>query len=226
MKNTTGNPIQTRATITIATTLGILIGICGVIHGFFEALQGYQSTDGFFIFAVGKGNSWTLWTQGSEGAFTIVPNFLVTGLCAMIVGIALAVWSAFYNKAKKGSLVFILVGICLFLVGGGVAQVPFIVLTAAIITRINKPLNWWQNNIPKKLRRILTKLWFWLLISFLVLFATAFEVSIFGFFPFINDPNTLLMICWFTLGFATVLLLLSIIGAFSFDKERRRLKLS
>jgi hypothetical protein len=56
------------ATRTIVTLLGIVVGISGVIHGFFEVLQGYRSTNGFLIFAVGKGNSWTIWTQGSEGA--------------------------------------------------------------------------------------------------------------------------------------------------------------
>jgi hypothetical protein len=207
------------ATRTIVTILGILVGVSGAIHGFFEVLQGYRSTDGFFIFAIGKGNSWTMWTQGSEGAFTLVQNFLVTGILAIIVGGVLAVWSAFYIKTKRGSLIFLLIGICLFLVGGGVAQVPFIVLTAAVITRIDKPLNWWRKNLPKNLRFTLAKLPFWLFAGFLVLFSIAFEVSIFGFFPQITEPSVLLTISWSALGFATVLLLASIVGAFAHDIE-------
>ena len=201
------------------TILGISIGITGAIHGFFEVLQGYRSTDGFFIFAIGKGNSWTIWTQGSEGAFTLIQNFLITGILAIIVGGILAVWSVFYIKTKRGSLIFLLIGICLFLVGGGVAQLPFIVLTAAVITRIDKPLNWWRNNIPKNLRFTLAKLPFWLFAGFLVLFSIAFEVSIFGFFPTITEQSTLLTISWSSLGFATVLLLASIVGAFARDIE-------
>ncbi len=207
------------ATRTIVTILGILVGMSGAIHGFFEVLQGYRSTDGFFIFAIGKGNGWTIWTQGSEGAFTLVQNFLVTGILAIIVGGVLAFWSVFYIKTKRGSLIFLLIGICLFLVGGGVAQVPFIVLTAAVITRIDKPLNWWRNNLPKNLRFTLAKLPFWLFAGFLVLFSITFEVSIFGFFPQITDPIALLTISWFTLGFAAVLLLVSIVGAFARDIE-------
>ncbi len=205
------------ATRTIVTLLGIVVGISGAVHGFFELLQGYRSTDGFFIFAVGKGNSWTIWTQGSEGAFTLVQNYLVTGILAMIVGAVLAVWSIFSIKTKNGSLVFLLIGICLFLVGGGVAQVPFIVLTAAVITRVDKPLNWWRNNLPKNILSALAKLWFWLFTGFLMLFSLAFEISIFGFFPPVTEPSALLTICWSTLGFAVVLLLASLVGAFACD---------
>ena len=99
------------------------------------------------------------------------------------------------------------------------AQVPFIVLTAAVITRIGKPLNWWRNNLPKNLRFTLAKLPFLLFAGFLVLFSIAFEVSIFGFFPLITEPSALLTISWSTLGFATVLLLASIVGAFARDIE-------
>jgi hypothetical protein len=210
-------PSKIGATTTIVTILGILIGISGAIHGFFEVLQGYRSTDGFFIFAVGKGNSWTIWTQGSEGAFTLVQNYLVTGILAMIVGAVMAVWSVFYIEKKNGSIIFLLIGICLFLVGGGIAQVPFIVLTAAVITRIDKPLNWWRNTLPKNLRFTLARLWFWLFIGFLMLFSIAFEISIFGLLPQVTEPSALLTICWSTLGIAVVLLLTSIVGAFACD---------
>ncbi len=208
------------ATRTIATLLGIVVGLSGAIHGFFEVLQGYRSTEGFFIFAIGKGNSWTVWTQGSEGAFTLIQNYLVTGILAMIVGAVMAVWSVFYVRRKKGSLLFLLIGIWLFLVGGGVAQVPFIMLTAAVITRIDKPLNWWRNTLPRNIRFTLAKLWLWLIVGFLVLFSIAFEVSIFGFFPLVTEPSALLTICWSMLGVAVVLLLASIVGAFACDIER------
>ena len=95
------------ATGTIVTLLGVLVGISGAIHGFFEVLQGYSPTDGFFIFAVGKGNSWTIWTEGSEGAFTLVQNYLVTGVLAVIVGAVLAIWSVFFIKTKRGKPSFL-----------------------------------------------------------------------------------------------------------------------
>jgi hypothetical protein len=55
--------------------------------------------------------------------------------------------------------------------------------------------------------------------GFLVLFSIAFEVSIFGFFPQITEPSTLLTVSWAALDFATVLLLASIVGAFARDIE-------
>lgn len=40
-----------------------------------------------------QGSGSPRWTDGAEAAFTIVPNFLATGLLAIAVGIALLFWS-------------------------------------------------------------------------------------------------------------------------------------
>ena len=59
-----------------ASTIGVLLGIAGLLnHGIFEVLQGNTPTNGFFIEAIGKANRF--WVHGTEGAFTIIPNFLV-----------------------------------------------------------------------------------------------------------------------------------------------------
>jgi len=98
----------------IASTLGVIIGISGMGHGFFEALQGNRATNGFIIYAVGKGNQYTRWTNGNEGAFTLIPNFLITGIFAMIIAFLLAIWSVHFIQTKRGSSVFLLIGTILF----------------------------------------------------------------------------------------------------------------
>jgi hypothetical protein len=207
------------ATRTIASTMGVLTGISGITHGFFEALQGNHQTNSFVIFAVGKGSILTRWTNGSEGAFTLLPTFLITGIFAVITGLALAVWSARFIHAKWGSSVFLLIGTILFLVGGGVAQVPFIILTWAVATRVNKPLRWWKAHISGKIRPKLAKAWLWLLIVSSAMFVLALEIAIFGFLPGVSNLNLLLITDWSILGFATIILLVSIVGGFSYDIE-------
>lgn len=103
------------ATRVIVSAVGVLTGISGINHGFFEALQGNHSTGGFIINAVGKGNSWTVWKNGGEGAFTVIPNFLLTGILTMIVGALLIGWSIAFIHKKRGSTVFLLIALMLFL---------------------------------------------------------------------------------------------------------------
>lgn len=75
-----------RATRTNVATLGTIFGISGMSHGFFEILQGSVPTDGLFISAIGEAQK--MWPHGDEPAFTLIPNFLLTGIAAMIVGLA------------------------------------------------------------------------------------------------------------------------------------------
>jgi len=207
------------ATRSITSTLGVLVGISGISHGIFEALQGNRGTDGFVIFAVGKGSTWTRWTNGNEGAFTLIPNFLISGILAVITGVLLAVWSIRFINAKWGSSIFLIISTVLFLVGGGVAQVPFIVLTWAVATRINKPLRWWKANVSENIRRSLAKTWLWLLIVSSLTFLLALEIAIFGFLPGVSDQNLLQTIDWATLVFASIILLVCIVAGFAYDHE-------
>ena len=53
-----------RATKSIVSTFGILIGIGGLEHGFFESLHGNVPTTGLFIQAIGPANR--MWLNGTE----------------------------------------------------------------------------------------------------------------------------------------------------------------
>ena len=108
-----------RATRINVTLLGVIFGISGINHGLFETLQGNIQTGGLFISAIGEAQK--MWPHGNEPAFTLIPNFLITGIVAMLVGLAIIVWSCVYVHKKMGSIILLLLFILLLLVGGGVA---------------------------------------------------------------------------------------------------------
>ena len=208
------------ATRTIISTLGVYIGIGGIDHGFLETLQGYMPTNGFLINALGKGNSWTLWKQGGEGAFTLIPNYLLTGITSIVLSLIIIIWSIGFIHRKNGSLIFLALCILLLLSGGGVAQILFIVLIGTISTRVDKPLIWWRKVLPEKVRGPISKLWPVSLILFSLLFFIAIEIAIFGYVPGVGDPLLVLHICWAVLGIAVGILLFTFISGFAHDIER------
>ena len=89
-----------------ASILGILLGMAGFVnHGIFEVLQGNSSTKGFMIEAIGEAHRF--WVHGTEGAFTLIPNFLITGICVMIVSLSIIIWSIKFIHIKHGATVFL-----------------------------------------------------------------------------------------------------------------------
>ncbi|MGB8980624.1 MAG: hypothetical protein WCC12_01995, partial [Anaerolineales bacterium] len=95
-----------KATRLTVATLGTIFGISGMNHGFFEILQGNVPTGSLFISAIGEAQK--MWPHGNEPAFTLIPNFLMTGIAAMIVGLAIIIWSLGFVHKKNGPVVFIL----------------------------------------------------------------------------------------------------------------------
>ena len=129
------------ATHVIASTLGVLVGIGSIDHGVLECLQGPRPTPSFIVNALGPGYSWTVWKQGGEGAFTLLPNFLVSGIVATLLGVVMIVWALRRLHSHHGPIIFLLLGVASFLTGGGVAQVVLFTLTWAVARKINAPLD-------------------------------------------------------------------------------------
>ncbi len=204
-----------RATRFIVSTLGVLLGISGMNHGFFEALQGNTPTNGLIIQAIGPAHR--MWLHGTEEAFTIVPNFLITGLLAMLVSLVIMIWSVGFVHRKNGPLVFVLLCILLFLVGGGIGQVVFFTVAWAFATQINQPLIWWRRVLSENWRGALAKLWPGTLTVGSLLFLMALEIAIAGFVPGMNDPEQKLYLCWSFLVGALAMILLSFVAGFAQD---------
>ncbi|MCL5071481.1 MAG: hypothetical protein M1308_11390 [Actinobacteria bacterium] len=213
-----GRNFINRATLAIVATLGVIFGISGMGHGFFEALQGYTPTNGLVIDAIGKANQ--IWAYGKEPAFTIIPNFLITGIAAMIAGLAAIIWSVGFLHKKNGSIIFLLLFVILFLVGGGIAQVIFFIIGWLFSTRIHKPLTWWHKVFSTGARRVLTRLWIIFLIISTLLILFVLEIAIFGFVPGISNPDTINTVMLSALGIEFVFLILAFISGIAHDIEK------
>lgn len=209
-----------RATRINVATIGVIFGFSGMTHGFAETLQGNRPTGGLFINAIAAGSSWTRWTEGGEGAFTIVPNFLLTGLLAMLAGLAIIIWSLGFVHKRHGPLVYLLLFILLFLVGGGIGQVAFFVPAWAVATRTHKPLTWWRRMLLAGMRRGLAKAWPWLLRAASLLILIALVIATFGYIPGVQDMDRVLNITLSLVGLSLGLFLLAFVAGFAYDIEQ------
>ena len=211
-----------RATRTIVSIMGFFFAIGGIDHGFFETLHGNTPTTGLFIQAIGAANRF--WIYGTEDAFTIVPNFLLTGILAIIFSLAIMVWLVGFIHTKHGPSIFFLLFVCLFLVGGGVGQAFFFLPTWAVSTHINKPLTWWRKVLTENIRPALARLWPFTMVAGLIFFLIALEIAIFGFVPGVSNPDQKNYICWSILGAGLLTFLFTFVAGFAQDIQLRRLE--
>lgn len=203
----------------VAATLGTLLGLAGCInHGIFEILQGNAATGGFFIEAISEDHRF--WTHGTEGAVTLIPNFLFTGIAVVVVGLAVIAWSLWRIHTRHGAAVFLLLMLALTLVGGGIGHVALFLPTWGYATRIDKPLTWWRRVLPPNARRVLAALWMPALVLTALSWGMVMELGIFGYFPGQTDPDVLLNT---TLGFVLLTVALAnvaFVSAMAGDIER------
>jgi hypothetical protein len=152
-----------KATRITATVLGLTAGVAGVEHGIFEIMQGNTRPEGLVISSIGPPCVPELSWNQCEPAMTIIPNFAITGVLAVLFGLLVMVWSAFFVQRRHGGLVLILLCIPLLLFGGGMFP-PLIGTIAGLLgTRVNKPLNPEGSRLSGGLLRTLAALWPWML---------------------------------------------------------------
>jgi hypothetical protein len=212
---------NTSATRLVASSIGVVAGLAGMEHGFFEMLQGNLVPSDKVINAIGPVQRF--WEHGTEPAFTVIPNFFVTGILAMLVGLFVIIWAAVYIDRKHGAWVLALLSIMMFLVGGGFAPPVCAILAIVAATGINRPLVWWRRHLPVGLRDFLARLWKWSLIAFVVLALFAVEIAIFGYpllWFFSADSaldvlSTLGNITFFGLGPVVI------VAAFAYDVQKK-----
>jgi len=203
-----------------ASAMGVLLGLAGIFnHGIFEILQGNTSTNGFFIEAIGEANRY--WTHGTEAAFTIIHNFLVTGICVIVAGVSIIIWSLKYLQAKNGATVFIVLLILSTLVGGGIGHIIVFLPVWAFTTRVNKSLHWWEKVLPVRLRNTLSALWIYSLVVTTMSWLIVMELGIFGYFPGQTDPDIILNIVFVFLFSTAILACITFICAISGDIQNR-----
>ena len=202
------------------SAFGVLCGLTGIIAGYFETLQGNVAPSGFIISSIGP--TYSMWDTYGIGdlwdtysAITIIPNFFLTGIVAILVSFLVIIWSVGFVHKKYGAMIFLLLSIIQFLVGG--SFVLDLALVAAIVaTRINKPLTWWRSHLPVNLRSLLAKLWPWSFIAYVLLSLIMLGITIFG----VNDAS-LSDLLGVLAAAMFIPLLLMIFGGFAYDIRRQ-----
>jgi hypothetical protein len=187
----------------------------GVEHGLLETLHGNVATGGLIIDAVGRQPGGVL--QGSEPAMTLLPNFLATGIAAIIAGLCVALWAAVRIDREKGGPVLILLAGVLFLVGGGLAPLVIVAIACAVATRIRGPLSWWRRRLSGRVGDALARLWPWFFAVFFIASLLNLQVAIVGDL-FGLDNAALAGVLPLTI---LVLLLASVAGGFARDIRRQ-----
>ena len=189
-----------RATTTLFITLGILAGFMGIEHGIGEVLEGYRPTESLFILSWPDSAFFEI--MSGEPAMTIVPNYLVTGLLAILFSGVFLVVLVKSSLDRKAIIVLFAILILMLLTGGGFG--PPILGTIAVLLAIkkNSPLKTWSK-LPSKFHRVFSKLWPWsfgvCLIGWLMLFPGAALIVFFT-----GVDNALLMIIPILIAFAFI----------------------
>ena len=154
-----------KATRTVAMYFGVLAGIAGIEHGIFEVLQGNAIPTSLMIASMGPPCVPEKVWNACEPAMTVIPNFMVTGILAIIIGLAVLVWAAACLRRKNGGVVLILLSIALLLFGGGIFPPLIGIIGGATGMKINAP----QSRKPAGgFVRVLAKLWPGTLVVFVV----------------------------------------------------------
>ena len=109
-----------RAARQVALVFGIFAGGASIEHGVFEVLQGNTVPSGVMIASIGPPCQPDQVWNACEPAMTILPNFLITGILAILIGILTLIWAAAFVHKKRGGLVLIGLSILMLLFGGGI----------------------------------------------------------------------------------------------------------
>jgi hypothetical protein len=200
-----------------ASVFGVYAGLLGMEHGFFETLQGNVAPKGIRILAVGPPG--LPFPFGHEPAMTLIPNFLVTGILAMIAGLLIIIWAAMFAQNKHGAVVLFLLSTALLLVGGGFGPITLLITACIAAATIDQPLVWWRSHLPANLRRFLAKLWPWSLFAALLWVPLEFTVGYI--FAVKNDPKPSLTSINLILSYPLlVFFLLTLLFGFAHEVQR------
>jgi len=209
------------ATRIVVVAFAMLCSFTGIIAGYFEILQGNVTPNGLIISTIGQEyNMWTTYSiydlMKPYSALTVIPNFLITGITAIIVSCLVIIWAVGFIHKKHGVIIFLFLSIIQLLVGGAFVM-DMAIITGITATRINKPLRWWRSHLSDKLKRSLSMIWPWSLIFYIILSIVLLGITILG----LNNVELLNYLdIAATLMFIPIILM--IIGGFAYDIQGER----
>ena len=198
---------ENASTRVFAVIMGLWTGISAIPHGVAEIAQGnVPATD--------------ILTR--VGAFTIIPNYLISGIVTILLSVWIIIWCVGFLQKKHGPWVYLLSSITLFFVGGGVAFLVFMAVTFWVSTQINKPLGFWKQRIPDGARQLMKRLWLPALVLGYLMIGVGVMIWLFLLPPgVIHSISHLHYVCWFSLLSGIGLLLLTVVLGFARDLELR-----
>jgi hypothetical protein len=200
-------------------TLGILAGIMGIEHGIGEVLEGYQPTEDVFILSWPDSAFFEI--MSGEPAMTIIPNYLITGLLAILFSCIFLIVLVKSKPSGKAITILFALLLLMLLTGAGFGPPILGVIAVLIALKSNSPLETW-NKLPSKLHNVLSMLWPWsfglCLIGWLMLFPGAALIAFFT-----GMDSALLMIIPILVAFAFIPITLLL--GFSRDVLRRKSEL-
>ena len=142
-----------------------------------------------------------------EPAMTILPNFLITGILSMLLGLATMIWAGAFLRRSWGATILVVLSIGLLFFGGGIFP-PLVGVVGGIVgTKINTPLK----RTTGGFWRVLARAWPWTII---LLFVGLFGQVVIGYFF-----NDFLMEYGAFLLFLPVLLLVTILTGYGQDLQ-------
>jgi hypothetical protein len=165
-----------RSTRITAATLGILAGLAGLEHGYFEYLQGNVPPPGFVFPSMGTPCVPEQVWNACEPALTLLPTLRAAGGLTVLISLLILVWSLFFLQHRSGGAMLITLSVLLLLAGGGIFPPLFGVIGGAAGTQINKPL---PETPPTRLVRLAARLWPWPLVILVVWLLGQFPVGYF-----------------------------------------------
>ncbi|MGA2143045.1 MAG: hypothetical protein ABSG94_11590 [Brevinematales bacterium] len=185
----------------------VLTGLTGSVHGITEILQGNKPANDILT---------------RIGAFTIIPNYLLTGIFTTVISISVIIWVIFYLHKKFGVIVYFILSIMLVLFGGGIAIIFGYLLSWPLALMIDKPFYFWRKLLPDSIRKIFSALWLPAIIASLLFLCTGVIVWIIYATPGeIHAISIIQYFLWASLLIGGVLLIFSIISGFARDIELR-----
>jgi hypothetical protein len=165
-----------KATRIVAVSLGLLAGVAGLEHGYFEILQGNVRPEGLMFPSWGAEvcDPAKIW-HACEPAMTILPNLLVAGILTIFLSLVIIVWSAAFVQRKNGGLILLLLSIALLLAGGGFFPPLIGIVGGAAGMKIHKPLT----SQPGSVTRFAAGFWPWPLVLLVGWLLAQFPVGYF-----------------------------------------------
>jgi len=201
------------------SVFGSIFGLSGICHGFFETLQGFKPASSMFIMAIGDAQR--MWIHGNEPAFTIIPNYLISGIVSILLGLCIMIWAIKYVHLKYGSLILLILFISSFLTGGGIAQVLFFPWIWFVSTKINKSLENSKKESNDMVNNILIKNWPVFLFTAAVFLVSALTIAVTGYIPGMSNQDVVLSIMLILLGLFIIFFILSFISGLKRDSIKR-----